>query len=360
MASHNIYYVPSPTHSGIYAVSSVLVFSSSLCVGLRYKARRMRAARWGVDDWLVFSTLLLQWGLAIILIYGASQGTIGSHTDVDPETGAIINTPHGNQISVFGSISAILTVLALGTLKSSVVTFYRRIFIGEGFRAVSLAVLVFIALWTTAFFFATVLECNGHNLNLIWKSLATFKGQCQKYKTIQLAHCATDIATDLVVLSLPLPPIWKLNMSVRRKLLLSLIFLIGFVSLAVGTARLVIVVEDIVETSPGARDVLGTETNVLVWAYVEVGVAIVAACLPTLNPILDARTLGGVVASLRSKVSLVFHGSKSSQPFSEEGSKIDGSSGVELYPPEPSNPNHDFREIDSADTISRGPRESWA
>ncbi|KAI3339563.1 hypothetical protein F4824DRAFT_508405 [Ustulina deusta] len=356
MASYNIYYVPSPTHSGIYAVSSVLVFSSSLCVGLRYKARRIRAARWGVDDWLGLATLLLQWGLAIILIYGASQGTIGSHTDVDPETGAIINTPHGNQISVFGSISATLTVLALGTLKSSVVTFYRCIFIGEGFRAASLAVLVFIALWTTAFFFATVLECNGHNLNLIWKSLATFKGQCQKYKTIQLAHCATD----LVVLSLPLPPIWKLNMSVRRKLLLLLIFLVGFVSLAAGTARLVIVVEDIVETSPGARDVLGTETNVLVWAYVEVGMAIVAACLPTLNPMLDTRSLGGIVASLRSKISLVFHGSKSSQPFSEEGSKIDGSSGVELYPPEPSNPSHEFREIDKADAIRRAPQESWA
>ncbi|RWA06353.1 hypothetical protein EKO27_g8750 [Xylaria grammica] len=251
MASHNIYYVPSPAHSGIYAVSSVLVSSSSLCVSLRYKARRMRAARWGVDDWLVFhprEAFLFSLPLPLLSLTnvcvpvlislscynGASpsssfMGTIGSHTDVDPETGAIINTPHGNRVLVFGSISAILTVLALGNLKSSVVTFYRRIFIGEGFRAVSLAILVFIALWTTAFFFATVLECNRHNLNLIWKSLAIFKGQCQKYKTIQLAHCATDIATDLVVLSLPLPPIWKLNMSVRRKLLLSLIFLIGFV-----------------------------------------------------------------------------------------------------------------------------------
>ncbi len=65
MASYNIYYVPSPTHSGIYAVSSVLVFSSSLCVGLHYKARRIRAARWGVDDWLGLATLVRPFSLSL-------------------------------------------------------------------------------------------------------------------------------------------------------------------------------------------------------------------------------------------------------------------------------------------------------
>lgn len=107
--------------------------------------------------------------------------------------------------------------------------FYRRIFVGNGFNKASIAVLLFIVLWTVAFFFATVLECNGQNLNLIWKSVKTFIGQCQKYKTIQLAHCATDVATDLIVLSLPLPSIWRLNMTIQRKIVLSLIFLIGFV-----------------------------------------------------------------------------------------------------------------------------------
>jgi len=62
--------------------------------------------------------------------------------------------------------------------------FYRRIFVGDTFHKASLLVLLFIALWTVAFFFATVLECNGQNLNLIWKSVKTFTGQCQKYKTI--------------------------------------------------------------------------------------------------------------------------------------------------------------------------------
>ncbi|KAI1750564.1 hypothetical protein F4782DRAFT_242375 [Xylaria castorea] len=220
----------------------------------------------------------------------------------------------------------------------------------------SLAVLVFIVLWTTAFFFATVLECNRHNLNLIWKSLETFKGQCQKYKTIQLSHCATDVVTDLVVLPLPLPPIWKLIMSVRRRALLTLIFLVGFVSVAAGTARLVIVVEDIVETSPGSRDVLGTETNVLVWAYVEVGVAIVAACLSTLNPLLDVRGIGSVVASVRSKVSLVFFPSKNSELG--ETSHIGGSSGLELYLAEALDHSRKHTQMSEADSVHKADQQA--
>ncbi|KAI1422602.1 hypothetical protein F5Y12DRAFT_717187 [Xylaria sp. FL1777] len=279
--------VASPTEGGIYAVSFILLVASSGFVALRCIARHIRAA-----------------------LHRA--------------------------------------------LKSGVVAFYHRILIGDRFRKVSLATLVFIALWTTAFFFATVLECNGHNLNLIWISLSTFKGQCQKYKTIQLSHCATDVATDLVVLSLPLPPIWKLNMPVQRKAFLTLLFLlliVGSGSVAAGTARLAIVAEDIVETSPGSHDVLGTETNVLVWAYVEVGVAVIAACLPTLNQLLDTRCIGSVVASLRSKVSLVFYASKNSQL--SKNSIIGGSSGLELHPTEASGPSHKDRQIDGGDSIHK-------
>lgn len=350
--------VSSPTPSGVYVVSSVLIVVSSVCVVLRYKARRLRAAKWSVDDWLVLATLLLQWGLAIILIYGASRGTIGSHTAINPETGAAIGTPHEPEISKFGALSAILTVIALGTLKSGVVMFYRRIFVGDRFHKISLAVILFIVLWTVAFFFATVLECNGQNLNLIWKSVKTFIGQCQKYKTIQLAHCASDVATDLIVLSLPLPSIWRLNMSVRRKAVLSLIFLIGFVSVAAGTARLVIVAVDIVETTADARDVLGTETNVLVWAYVEVGVGIIAACLPTLKPIFDSRSIDSVIASVRSRVSLTSLRSKSSHDHSK-ASRFDGSSGLELQPTGPSNVSHSYSQIDKTDSTQKATQALW-
>ncbi|KAI0965936.1 hypothetical protein F4678DRAFT_467077 [Xylaria arbuscula] len=336
--------VSSPTPTGIYVLSAVLIIASAVAVGLRYKARRLRAAPWKTDDWLVTAATLFLWGLAIILIYGASVGTIGTHTKLNPETGGVIVTPKENQISEFGGLSQILTVIALGFLKFGIVMFYRRIFISDGFRRFTLGILVLIVLWTLAFFLATVLECNGQNLNLLWKSIVTFKTQCQKYKTIQLAHCVTDVATDLIVLSLPLPSIWALHTSIRQKVVISLMFLIGFLSVAAGTARLVIVAEDIVETTAGARDVRGVETNVLVWTFVEVGVGIVAACLPTFKPLFDNRSVDSVVASVRSKTSLKTLDSKNSRNKSRKDVVLGtGSpSDVELV----SNPNHHYYSID--------------
>ncbi|KAI1387537.1 uncharacterized protein F4822DRAFT_406842 [Hypoxylon trugodes] len=341
--------VSSPNAGGIYGLAAVFFVVAAAAVALRYQARRIRAAGWKADDWFITAAMLLTWGLGIILIYGTTQGTISYHTTTDPVTGAVIVTPHENQISMFGGISQILTVIALGTLKFGVVMFYRRIFANQRFYNISLGILILITAWTVAFFFATLFECNGQNLDLLWKSIKTFKEVCYKYKNIQLAHCITDIATDLIVLSMPLPEIWKLRMSIKQKIVISLIFLIGLLSTAAGTARLVIVAIDIVETTPGARDVRGVETNVLVWSYVEVGVGVVAACLPTLKPIFDNRSLNSIVASARSKVSLRSNNS-GSRNRSNGDRAPDGSSGLELFPYDASKQIHNYSQISGAES----------
>ncbi|KAI0157766.1 hypothetical protein GGR57DRAFT_510708 [Xylariaceae sp. FL1272] len=344
----------SPTPAGIYVASSVLFVISSACVALRYCSRRIKAARWATDDWLVFAALLLQLALAIILVYGASQRVLGYHTLYDPETGISLDGYRDNQLSIFGAISAVLTVLTLGALKCSVVMFYRRIFIGSGFKIASAAILVFIALWTLAFFLSTVLECNGHDLKLIWGTFEEFKTQCSKYKAIQLAHAASDIATDLAVLSLPLPPIWKLQMAMRKKVLISLAFLVGLISVAAGTARLAIVTVNIFLTNPDSRDTFGTETNVIIWGYVEVGVGIIAACLPTLYPIFHHRRVESVIASVRdgvSRVPLFFTTGSTSRDDSEmsHGASESYTMTGRVVP------NHPYADLDKADSIYQTP-----
>jgi len=147
----------------------------------------------------------------------------------------------------------------------------------------------------------------------------------------------------VVVLALPLPVIWKLNMTGGRKVALSFIFLLGLLSTAAGTARLVIVAQDIYETTTGSRDVRGVETNAMVWSYVEVGVGVVAACLPTIRPILNRRTPESIVNSVRSKISLNSMGSASRRRGLESGlaaSQTDLKDGdYEMLTPKRSNPD---------------------
>ncbi|KAF4626048.1 hypothetical protein G7Y89_g12115 [Cudoniella acicularis] len=308
----------SPNQAGVYTAAAILICGSTLAVGLRFRARKIKQASLMSDDYLAAFSTLFVWALAIILIIGAARGTLGTHTQQNPKTGAVIVTWHEIDTSKLAGISQLLAVIALGALKLSVVMLYRRIFIGPTFRKVSLIVGITIVAWTVSFFFATLFEC-GRDFHLLWQSLATFKQDCGSYKTIQLAHATSDVATDLIVLTLPLPVIWKLNMSESRKLALSFIFLLGFLSTAAGTARLAIVAEDIYETTTGSRDVRGVETNAMVWSYVEVGVGVIAACLPTLKPILHRRTPESIVNSVRSKISLHSLGSASRRRGLESG-----------------------------------------
>lgn len=56
----------------------------------------------------------------------------------------------------------------------------------------------------------------------------------------------------------------------------------------------------------------GEETNVMVWGYVEAGVGVIAACLPTLRPLMNSRMPESIINSARSKLSL--NSLKSSPP----------------------------------------------
>ena len=119
-------------------------------------------------------------------------------------------------------------IATYGTLKLSVLLLYRRIFVGRMFQRVSLAMVVLVALWVTAFFFGTLFQC-GRRPEWFWQSSAAVKEHCFHYKYIQLGHASSDVATDLMVLALPVPPIWKLHMSMVQKISLTFTFLLGLV-----------------------------------------------------------------------------------------------------------------------------------
>ncbi|KAI9743050.1 MAG: hypothetical protein M1818_003345 [Claussenomyces sp. TS43310] len=296
--------ISSPNQAGCYAAAVVLLIASTAAVGGRFHIRlRVKKAPIGFDDVFIVLSLALSWALAIVLIYGAARGTVGTHTRQNPVTGLIIVTPHENEISKLAYISQMISIVAYGSLKLSVLLLFRRIFVGKVFKTVSILATIVVVLWTVAFFFATLFQC-GSRPSWLWQSPKAVATHCSDYKYIQLGHATSDVATDLVVLAIPIPIIWKLHMSPPQKLALLVVFLLGYISTAAATARVVFVTKDLYKTTTGARDIRGEETNVMVWGYVEAGVGVIAACLPTLRPLLNSRMPESIVNSVRSKLSL--------------------------------------------------------
>ena len=120
----------------------------------------------------------------------------------------------------------IMLTLTLGVIKLSVLLLYRRLFVGSLFHHYSMTMCMVTVLWSLSFCFAFAFQC-GTRLQYFWTSVAAIEEHCDDTNAIELAFVVTDVATDLMVLAIPQPIVWKLHLSTPQKVGLCGIFLLG-------------------------------------------------------------------------------------------------------------------------------------
>ena len=97
----------------------------------------------------------------------------------------------------------LLQILALGAVKLSLIYLYRRVFLGRSFELLSTIMIVIVVAWTITFFFATVFLCRT-DFWAIWGSLADLLSHCVNTSKVTVYFSATDVATDILILIMPL------------------------------------------------------------------------------------------------------------------------------------------------------------
>ena len=107
-------------------------------------------------------------------------------------------------------------------------------------------------------------------------------GSCDNMNASASAIAAVDVAIDLVLLGLPMPAVWNLQMPLRMKLALSAAFALGFLDLAIGALRVAAALD--VEWT---GDLTYTGAALWFWTVVEPGIAITVACLIVIRPVLE-------------------------------------------------------------------------
>ncbi|MCJ1250351.1 hypothetical protein MMC30_007577 [Trapelia coarctata] len=115
---------------------------------------------------------------------------------------------------------------------------------------------------------------------------------------------STELALDIVIMVLPIREILKLQMSIRRKISVSLVFLMGSFVIVTGIVRMILTN---VLTSPGKHASLD-----LIWLQVHVASGVVCACIPTYLPLLNkmGELSQKMISSLTSRLSSSTGGSK--------------------------------------------------
>jgi hypothetical protein len=86
--------------------------------------------------------------------------------------------------------------------------------------------MVIIVIWMTSFVLAGLLECGTH----LWAVFGTpteYLQHCGSAVPSGYAMVGTDIATDFITLTIPIPVVLGMHLSPRQKLLTLTAFLIG-------------------------------------------------------------------------------------------------------------------------------------
>ncbi|CAG8977806.1 hypothetical protein HYALB_00010891 [Hymenoscyphus albidus] len=86
-----------------------------------------------------------------------------------------------------------------------------------------------------------------------------------------------------MVLVLPVPMVWGLQLPTKRKLAVGGMFFLGATVCIAGIARLVIFERDL--PTFGSMDQRYVAADTIVWSYIEASLAIFSVCLPTLRPL---------------------------------------------------------------------------
>ena len=113
---------------------------------------------------------------------------------------------------------------SIALTKLSILFFYARVFPLREFKRYLYAVGALVISWWIACQGTTIFECSP--IHFSWTKTPS-TGHCIDFPKYFIGSAIPNIATDLVLLALPLPQIWKINLPSTQKLGLMGIFLLG-------------------------------------------------------------------------------------------------------------------------------------
>ncbi|KAI1746489.1 hypothetical protein F4782DRAFT_64031 [Xylaria castorea] len=283
-------YYETPGH--VISAAVALSILDIVVVMLRFWTRKSRNQGLETDDWLILPATISTVAIGASMIYGVTQEALGYRTKVPPAFAGDpfdITTYQLTTTSKIEFAYGILLPLTLGFVKSSFLFFYMRIFSVDkkGWTNILLVgLVVFVVLWAIAFSLALVFGC-GLDVEAHWGSTHDLETKCKGSMTVVLVLCITDFAADVAIIAIPVPLVWGLNLSIRNKVAICAVFLLGSVTVAASLTRLIIEGRAVaIGFAPGSDSIL-VITEYIYWGFVECAVAILSACLPTLHGLIS-------------------------------------------------------------------------
>ncbi|KAI0481786.1 hypothetical protein F4859DRAFT_512922 [Xylaria cf. heliscus] len=251
----------------MYIPSWVFMFVCPIFVGMRLWSRKKTDGGLGADDYTILASLAFAIATYAVSIWGCGNG-YGKHS---------ISLTGNQLVDSYESfyLAQITYKVSLNLTKSSILLLYLRVFGGvKWFRRTCYILLAIVALYCTVSTLVSIFQCIPIRASFD-KSIA--RKTCIRIGPFWYTNSVFSIVTDIIILIIPMPIIYGLQMRIYDKAVLMGAFAAGFCVVITTIFRITTV-----HSTARHRDPLYDVAPVM-WTIIEMSTAIMCACLPQLR-----------------------------------------------------------------------------
>ncbi|MCJ1278210.1 hypothetical protein MMC21_006025 [Puttea exsequens] len=254
------------------AVLSLFGIFALIAVIIRFWARKIQHTRWQLEDYFCLAGLVLSLSLTLFTIHAYVYWDLGGSETQQGNAGA-------NMYLVIVQLKAILIgqllwISSVSCLRASIIILYIHIFPVQKFRIACSIVLGVNASYWLATVLAALLICQP--VSAQW----TFQGKCGDQNSLDLFIGVFNLLIDVSVIVLPMPILWSLKLSTRKKLELSGIFGMGTIFCIVTLFRIIVVTW----IKPDRSNAQKMYALLVLFTCLETLLGVINTCLPIMRP----------------------------------------------------------------------------
>ncbi|KAI4180119.1 MAG: hypothetical protein L6R41_007439 [Letrouitia leprolyta] len=203
---------------------------------------------------------------------------------------------------------------AIVFIKLSILMFYRRLFpqhtTTARWRACHLTLFIASVILGIISIFGAAFQCTP--VAYLWDKTIP-GGHCVNFSAFARFTNVGNMLTDILILALPIPIVWSLQLDRSKKIGVCGLFLLGgFVCIA-SIVRFIFL-----EGIDDEMDPTWVNVNAGIWSAVEPSIGVVSACLPIMGPLLRTHVMSFSTSVFRSRK---YSGEASSAPTGKSGSR---------------------------------------
>ncbi|KAI1351585.1 hypothetical protein F5Y01DRAFT_304525 [Xylaria sp. FL0043] len=246
-------------------VSGLVIVLAVISVILRFYTRIFTRQGLKLDDWLILAAVIATLATAALLLWGNAVDPDGLWVSENTDPNYVYTDQDVFYLKL-AFVTSVLYFTIAGATKLGILCMYYRIFhVSLAFRYQLFLSAGLVVGWWIGCTVATLTNCIP--LKWSWLNGLADPRYCFNYNIFWMASGACEIFLDVLMLTLPISVLARLQLSRKRKLAISGVFLLGGFVVVTGIVKVVL------GYPPGSH--VPSYSNTEVWTTVHTGTAIV-------------------------------------------------------------------------------------